>query len=270
MPHFRIAVKKSFGGDTKNATWVNDYVIQTDALIGSPEMAAIAGNFVTFEKAFHQQAAKFISVSITDLDGPNHGTPQGNRVVAAGGQGSLSQVDPADENGVFYKAVTMFVKLAALSGKAGSKSYRGALSERYVRWDSGTGTILQTVVDAFDNAYTALVAALGQSKLAIENKKGKNRVGFSLVASASVIGVRNRQADRRKKKGEVPTSANGLFDLNGEILEGIGTFLAGLTFAKAKGTIGQFLAKAPAAATDWTGAIAELEEIGAILAAAAV
>lgn len=264
MSLYKFVVKKTFGPTSGKGPFVNDYVINSELEIGTAGIVTIAQALADYEKAFYQREVNFLSVSVTQIEGPLKGTPQANRVIPIGGTGSRQRADVNAETGVFSKPVVLYVKAAAEAGSNGAKAYRGVLTEENVTWAKGEATIAPFLYDYFNAAAAALFAALGNNEYVIQNTKDGVGLGWSPVTSLTIVGVKFHKDTRKRKKNREEDTPDGVLGwLQDNALE---LALAAGALIVTRGKVGKeaIAARAPAmgaAASTMKQTIEEIEDI---------
>lgn len=162
MPNYTISIFKAWGARDAASRWVNSYEIQSTGLSPSAaELLTISGDLVAAERAFHLSSVQFLESRISTWAPDSHPyNPNAFTAVALSGTGArvAGTDDPLDIN------VSLFVKFAAATGRAGRRFYRGVLVEGDVAVSGNlratpVGTSIANVVTALKTALTPYLSS---------------------------------------------------------------------------------------------------------------
>jgi hypothetical protein len=210
MPFYLLKIYKQWGGRAAARQWSNSYLIQHAGPLDSPQLLAMAMNFVSYEKAFHTTTINFMRLVIST---PEKEVGQARktsfRSVELGGAGLSSDTVTAPETAL-ARDVCLAVKKSVVLGRAGIELYRGALIEADVRGTPTGGFALEPGRDgAFINAKGTLMGAIGADTLYLDDVSDGSAAGARLVTDLVISGiVVKKSTNKRKKK----LAANGQSD----------------------------------------------------------
>jgi hypothetical protein len=233
---YLVSIRKSFGPTSGKDTWVNNYHVRCNNVTLRDELEDAVNSLVAFEKGFHQREVRFISATCTAQDGPNYKTPQGTSVIALDGTGSRQRADVNAETGVFFQSIALYVKFPTDDGNAGSKVYRGVLTEENTVWGAGYAVIQEFLYTYFNESKAGLFSQLKAWAIVVEQTSKGNRVGFSDASDALIQGVKSWKSDRRRaKKTAVNPESKSIMKQIGAASEILSNVASAVAIAGAKG-----------------------------------